>query len=1008
MLLSLKNLCIIIVIFLAATVNADVKVSETNNTVVIENKLVKFVYHLTRGSYNAVDLRNNSVCIKDGCFQINDLTTVNPGFVHTFKSRSISDELGKGKTLSIKCSKAGEASLLFEVTLYEDRNCIVFRGGIENSTSQPVQLKLIKPIAEATLFDGIDMKKNFRMLDGNSGGEPLEWGAKKYTAVYKGNYVNCRNNVLVTFGENETRRSMVMGGLTYHDFEKFAVVSQPRKLELTSDSNGSDSLACYLNLPSQKTDTGPGGESLRLIKGQAAKNFSYKELWGGEIATASAGKDGVIFEVSGLEKNSKYHLGFLWWHTDRKTDRIQSVTVDSGEGTKKHVLLKDKTVPAWNWITKDDPQQVELPIPSKTIKSGKIRILFENNTDNVSTVVSEVWLRKGQLPLLDDQLTPVNDTPRARHRLIGQLCAKDPVGKLVDPGVRYLPDDRFYVDFITDNPFDSLEKYGWSVRLAQRIKLNMYDFPTVCLWYAHHQSYGGGKAKNDTVGAVEEMKKIRESGFLKYSRAAVRLVPDCYSKNNQQGWWDDKHFQMYGSTNLGDFEGGTYKPPYETSEKWGKAITDLGGIPLTYCQTGFRSEDYAHEFPQHMLFNKSIAWKNESYKRPLDDDKFWGNAWTKSFRVWSYDYTDPGFVKHVKDVYASYRSGGIKGLMFDYPARGWASSGGMEDKYSTTSSAYRKIFKLAKEGLGPECYIHERNMERGSDITLGLVTSQRTENDTSRISPQVVTRCGLRWYKNRVVVNYDTDSKNIYRLRNNRDAVRSLMTMSYVTTGRLLLANSFAQMTPEIIQDLTRISPFHTNPKTARPVDAFTQKFPSVYDFEVSESWHQLTFFNTDNDNKMDIDVKLAGSTAEATLGLDPGRDYYLYDFWNDAFVGKVAGSGKLSQQLRPGEARMMSMHQVKDHPQFISTNRHIMQGYIDMVKIEWLPGRNILRGISRVTGGDSYVVTIAANGYTARSAKVDAPNTSVELENNDNGLWRLIIKRDQNGIVEWTVKFSL
>jgi hypothetical protein len=297
-------------------------------------------------------------------------------------------------------------------------------------------------------------------------------------------------------------------------------------------------------------------------------------------------------------------------------------------------------------------------------------------------------------------------------------------------------------------------------------------------------------------------------------------------------------------------------------------------------------------------------------------------------------------------------------------------------------------------------------MERGSDITLGLVASHRTENDTSRITPQAVTRCGLRWYKNRVVVNYDTDSKNIYRLRDDRDAVRSLMTMSYVTTGRLLLANSFAQMTPEIIQDLTRIFPFHTTPKTARPVDAFTQKFPRIYDFQVSPSWHQLTFFNTDSDNKMDIDVVLAGSTAEGTLGLNRDKDYYVYDFWNDAFVGKLAGSGKLSQQLRPGEARMMSVHQAKDHPQFISTNRHIMQGYIDMIKTEWFGGRNILRGISRVTGGDSYVVTIATNGYTARTAQVDDPDTSVALDNSDNGLSRLIIKRDKNAIVEWTVKF--
>jgi len=793
---------------------------------------------------------------------------------------------------------------------------------------------------------------------------------------------------------------MVLGGLTYHDFEKFAVVSQPRKLELRDASGNSNSLACYLNLPSVNADTGTGGESLRLVKGEQEKRCAYRALWGEEIASASAGKDGVMLEAAGLNKFDQYYLGFSWWHTDRKTIRTQSVTVDSGEGTKKYVLVKGKTVPAWNWREKEDPQQVELPLPSKVLKSGKIRILFEGGSDEIPTIVNEVWLRKGSKPLLPDEFIQFNDVPRARHKMTGQLYAKDPVGKLVDPGVRYLPDDRFYVDFMTDNPFENLETYGFCVRDAQRIELNMYDFPTVCMWFANHKAYSGGKGTNDTVGAVKEIEAIDKSGFLKYSRAAVRLVPDCYTKNNQQGWWNDERFQIHGSTNLGDFQGGTYKAPYETSEKWGKAITERGGIPLTYSQTGFRSEDYAHTFPEHMLFNKSIAWMNESRTWPVDDEEFWGNAWKKSFNVWSYDYTDPGFVKHVKEVYANFRSGGIKGLMFDYPARGWAYGGGMEDKYSTTASAYRNIFQLAKDGLGPEHYIHERNLERGTDITLGVVSSMRTENDTSRIDAGVVTRCGLRWYKNRVVVNYDADGKNIYKLRDNPDAVRSLMTMSYVTTGRLLLANSFAQLTPEIIQDLTRIFPFHTTPKSARPVDAFTQKYPRIYDFEVSPQWHQLTYFNTDKKNKMNIEVKLAGSTAEGNLGLDPHEE-------NDVYIGKVKRTGKLSQQLRPGEARMMSVHQAKGHPQFISTNRHVMQGYIDMVKTEWLPGRNILRGISRVVVGDDYVVTIATNGYKARSVRIDNPNTTMDFENVDDGLTRLTIKRGENGIVEWIVKFS-
>ncbi len=1001
-----RAICLMAAVSISAAAPARVTVGQSDHRIMLENEHIRFAYDLARGQYTATDKRDDSAGIKDGIFEIHGVASDGPGLAHTWQSEDVLDELGHGKSITITSSSPGQCDLLFEVTLYDHRTCLVFAGGIENITDLPVQLKLIKPLAAGTLFDGLDMTKNFRLLDGNGGGEPLEWGVKKYTAATEGNYTYSRNNILMTFGEYETRRSLVMGGLTYHEYEKFACIYQPRRLELTRSSNGAASLVSYLDLPTDKEDTTPSGESLRRVKGDATRSFSYRALWGDEIASASMGNDGVVFEAAGLDKDSSYHLGFSWWHTD-KQDRIQSVTVDSGEGTDAHVLIKDQTVPMWHNKAKTDPQQIELSIPSERYASGRLRILFTGAADGPPAVVNEVWLRKGSAPLLPDRFTAFNETPRARHRMTGQLYAEDPVGKRVDPGVRYLPDDRFYVDFVTDNPFTNLEQYGMGIKLAQKVKLSIYDFPTVCLWYANHSGYGGGKATNDTVGAVAEMDEIVKSGFLKYSRAAVRLVPDCYSKDNQQGWWDDAHFQKHGSTNLGDFEGGTYKAPYETSEKWGKAITERGGIPLTYGQTGFRSEDYAHQFPEHMLFNRSIAWMRDAYKRPLDDEAFWGNAWLKSFRVWSYDYTDPGFVTHVKEGYAAYRSGGIKGLMFDYPARGWASGGGMEDKYATTSRAYRDIFRLAREGLGDDCYLHERNMERGSDITLGLVASQRTENDTDRVSAQVITRCGLRWYKNRVVVNYDTDSKNIYRLRDNRDAVRSLLTMSYVTTGRLLLANSFTQLSSDIIHDLTRIYPFHHTPQSHRPVDAFTQTYPRVYDFEISPAWHQLIFFNTQDTDAMSIDVTLAGSTAEGTLGLNPEEDYYVYDFWNDTFVGRISGDATLSQQLRPGEVRMMSVHQVSECPQFISTNRHIMQGYLDLTGTAWLPQSHCLKGTSQVVADDPYVVTIAANGYRPKNATASDPSVQWDMAEADAGLVELTIRSQKNAAVQWQVHFE-
>ncbi|MBT8044703.1 MAG: hypothetical protein KJO79_07110, partial [Verrucomicrobiae bacterium] len=349
------------------------------------------------------------------------------------------------------------------------------------------------------------------------------------------------------------------------------------------------------------------------------------------------------------------------------------------------------------------------------------------------------------------------------------------------------------------------------------------------------------------------------------------------------------------------------------------------------------SEDYVKKFPGHMLFNKQYAWKGQPVDTEGEIFTTWQKTWTRNGRVvWGYDFTDPDFLTHMRDVYTNLKNGGVKGLMFDYPASGWARAGGMEDDYSTTAAAYRTIFRLPHEILGPESYVHERNMERGTDVTLGVVASMRTENDTDSMDGVTVTRCGLRWYKNRVLVNFDTDSKNLLELEANRDHVRSVLTMSYVTTGRLLLANSFSQFSKDTFYDLTRTFPYHTTAKSARPVDAFVSDMPMVYDYEVTPKWHQVTFYNPDKKNPKLIGIHLSGAQVDGALGLDPDQAYFLYDFWNNRFIGKKQGNTRLEQKLRPGEARMISVRACLDRPQVISTDRHLMQGYLDMRNVTW------------------------------------------------------------------------
>jgi hypothetical protein len=536
-----------------------------------------------------------------------------------------------------------------------------------------------------------------------------------------------------------------------------------------------------------------------------------------------------------------------------------------------------------------------------------------------------------------------------------------------------------------------LEYYATQLKAATHAHPNPYDFPTVCAWYAGVWKTPGAQnfpdkstyKINTTPGIVEEAGEIKKCGFLNYSRAAIRLVPDNYTKDNPQGWWDDEHWQMHG----------LYVAPYETSQKYGKGVHENGCLAFTYFQP-------TCGLPMSEDFRKShVPWLcGKDVKRALD-------------------FTMPEVQEHLRKVFANMR-GGIDGMMFDYCDDLWAteaSKGGFADPHVTSTAFYRTLFRIAKEGLGPNSWIHERNLNQpNNDLTLGINDSQRTEWDTDTISPHLLSRSALRWYKNRVVINYDMDSKELtssWKIEGwngtDADGRRMMLTMAYVAASRLLLANSFRDMSKETLHDLSRTFPYPTEPKSARPVDAFTHEgCPRVFDFAVNPRWHQLTLYNNTLPTREEtFTVPLSGEQVSGALGLDPAKEYYFYDFWNDCFVGRLKGSDSLVQKLRPGEARMISVHEVEPNPHFLATDRHLMQGYLDMTKHPvWNDVPKSLSGTSRVVAGEPYRVILATNGFKLGTVAARGAKAKVEMLDAAQGLAVLTLESFENVDAPWTV----
>lgn len=568
--------------------------------------------------------------------------------------------------------------------------------------------------------------------------------------------------------------------------------------------------------------------------------------------------------------------------------------------------------------------------------------------------------------------------------------ADDPVGKLVDEDQTYIAKDTFYIDVHTSEPFEALERYGMSMRVANNASPNVYDFPVLCGWSVGHISKLPNV--NNSARLVEELEHANKCGMTKYTKVSLRLEPDKYHFDTEQGWWDDEHMRKFNHL----------VKPYDTIAKWSKKMNSMDGVPYIYMQLGMPSDDFVRKYPQYMLFNDGSEVDKST------PNKKWRNKHPHHQPYVTYDYTDKEYSKHFVKVWTKLRKDGIRGVKVDYPATAWRPEGGFDDRYSTTNGAYRRAFALLREAMGKDGLIDERNLGESSrpclDVTAGLVDTQRTWGDSNKFVPEMVSKSGLRWYKNRTVFNYYSDTKAVHKQSD--ELVQSLITMNFLTSGRLDLSTSFSLFTPEITKIVSRSYPHYPDAKTARPLDAFTGVIdPQVYDLELTEDWHQIALYNTSNEKSV-VSTAISGDRVNNAIGLDPAAQYHAYEFWTDTYLGKVAGTGRIERELNPNCCAMVSVRKVLPHPQVISTNRHILQGWVELKDISWDAKKRTLSGIASVIGDEPFKITIANNG--AKVLKAEAKGGRSELAPQTvEGLSCLTLFATDNTEMKWKLKYE-
>ena len=955
----------------------------------LQNGYARLDCDLQRGVCTATDRITGTAVVVDGSWRLGTANSTDSGYVHTAAADNANDAMGQGKSLVITSALAGQPTLVMRATYYTSSPALTLAVGLTNSTMQATTLTSWAALTQGQVMPRAVLQ-NPVTLNGAGGGRAT---SMEPTAAR-----TSTNNIALTWTDATLgRRSLVAGGLTYQDFVKTVSlapsVTIDRQTQLAQQLASGGQVLAYLDAGAA-TSASQNGVTISMTQGVL---YSF----GGEDfapAFYSMGVDGaaVRFSITGLTPGQPVTLGFSWWDYDNN-GRVEAVYAGPDINNPTQILAQ-QTLPEFE-TQHQPPQQYTISLPPATYASGSTVVSFVFVTANKSgsnAVVSEVWLGSGApaSTAASSILTPVNSN------VLLELSAVDPVGHRVDPGETYTPQDAFYLDVSSSDPFESLEAYGQALRTAQGAKPNPYDFLTVDSWYAGvynipNAQNGPANSKyllQTTAGMVTEMGIVKQSGFLSYGRAVMRMVPDLYASNNMNGWYDDAHYAQYGF----------FTAPYTTAASWVQGLQAQGGLAGMYMQPIIQnapgiSLDYRQQNPTQLL----------------------GGDATRSL-----DYTNPATQAHMAQVFGNFKTAGILTLMIDYCDDLWVKNsggpgdlalGGFHDTKSTAGNAYRQMFIAAKSGMGAQSLIQERGIDNpGSDISAGLVDSQRIQWDNTITTLGLVAKGGVRWYKNRVVYNYDMDARDLLAgwMRSDwtgtsQDGWRMVLTTAYVASSRLLLGNSFRDLPAQTIADIKKVFPYHSSQLSARPVDAFKNTLPWVYDLAVNANWHQVMVINnTIPGASTQISVPLSGdSVTTGALGLDAGGSYYAYDFWNDAYLGKFAGSGSMPVSLRSGEAKVFAMHRVETQPQFVATDRHIMQGYVDLSNVTWNNASMVLSGTAQVVGGVPYIITFALNGFVAQSAQPSGATLSAISGVTD--VKHLTLQTTSDGPVAWSIQFT-
>ena len=465
----------------------------------------------------------------------------------------------------------------------------------------------------------------------------------------------------------------------------------------------------------------------------------------------------------------------------------------------------------------------------------------------------------------------------------------------------------------------------------------------------------------------------------------------------------DEGFQRWH----GDWEGNERFPH---GMKWlAEKIKEYGFKPGLWIAPYVISEptDVFQKHPEWLLKNPDGTSKRVGTWPSEDSDA----ARNENPKRYCLDITHPGAAQWLHDLVDTIvNRWGYEMIKVDFVAWSILSADRYYDPSATSAQVYRKGFEIMRSAAGERCHL----LDCGPGATsVGLIDSMRIELDSGYGFAKDVWKtyftdaacsasaAAKRYYFHKRTWINDADHVCMGLLSDRQSEAAA--TIIALSGGNMISGDRLVDLSATKLEILQKITPSFG--EAAVPVDLFDTDMQSVFALKIKKpfgEWTVVGFFNASLTEPVEKKFSLR------RLSLDPRKRYLAFDFWKQQFLGEV--SDEISVTIPPGSVNLLSLHERSGKPQWISTDRHVLQGAVEIEDIRWNEAARTLSGISLGplnTSHNVFVYLPEPHPWTWGGYVLFRDYDAYSLRLVEENIIRVHVRFEKSDRVHWEIKYD-